>query len=63
MSDLIPTKSRWIRPLSGGQVIRVMGTVEGWVVARYKGSAPFLIHQNDWSKRYIPAPPAVAREE
>jgi hypothetical protein len=55
MSD-IPAKSRWIRKGStSGQIIRVMGTVEGWVVARYKGCAPFMLHQNDWPKKYEPA--------
>lgn len=62
MEDLVPKKSRWIIMSGAVHVVKVMGTVDGWVVARYKGAAPFLVHQNEWSKRFIPAPPAVAKE-
>ena len=36
--------------------VRVMATVEGWVVARRKGAMPFLTHANDFFKRFLPGP-------
>lgn len=41
--------SRW-RNTKTGKTARVMSTepVEGYVVARYKGSMPWLLHVNDW---------------
>jgi len=33
-------------------VVRVMAVVEGWVVARFKSSSPFLRHMNDWHKEF-----------
>ncbi|WP_020187827.1 hypothetical protein [Methylopila sp. 73B] len=34
--------------------IRVMDIVEGYVVARCKGAAPFLTHVTDWPKQFEP---------
>ena len=31
---------------------RVLGIVDGYVVARYKGAAPWLLHVNDWYKKF-----------
>jgi len=51
--EKIPTGSRWRRG-SDPRVIRVMGTVEGWVIARLKGRAPFMLHENDWARSFVP---------
>jgi Fe-S cluster biogenesis protein NfuA len=45
------TEGRWQSRAHGGE-IRVMAVVEGWVVARHKGAAPFLCHSSDWAKLY-----------
>lgn len=56
MSDTapIPVKSLWRRLGSGphSTVCRVMGEVEGYIVARNKHATPFLVHRNEWRKRY-----------
>jgi hypothetical protein len=45
--------SRWDRPHSGStRTCRVMGVVEGYVVARHSGCSPFLIHMSDWHGIY-----------
>lgn len=36
--------SRW----HNGAESREMGRVEGWVVVRRKGAAPYLIHEKEW---------------
>ena len=37
-----------------GIACRVMSDpIEGYVVVRFKGAAPFLVHVNDWSKRFL----------
>jgi len=38
------TKDRW----HNGAESREMGRVEGWVVVRRKGAAPYLIHGREW---------------
>lgn len=48
--------SRW-NPLNSGydeRTCRVIGIVEGYVVARYKGAGPWLLHVNDWYKKFRP---------
>lgn len=64
MTEAPAPGSRWVSPATAsfGYIVRVMGTVEGWVVARHKGAAPFLIHVNEWHKRFEPAPP-VRKDE
>lgn len=34
--------------------IRVMATVEGYVVARYKGAMPFVMWQKDFVEQFTP---------
>lgn len=52
MTDDEPiTEGRWQSRAHGGE-IRVMAVVDGWVVARHKGAAPFLCHSSDWAKLY-----------
>ena len=36
--------------------VRVIVVAEGYVMARFKGSAPFLTHTSDWPKRFEPQP-------
>lgn len=47
--------SRW-RNTKTGQTARVMSAepVEGYVVARYKGAMPWLLHVNDWHTKFVP---------
>ena len=53
------TNSRWDRPDLGYggasfRTVRVMGVVEGYVVARLSGCTPFLVHMSDWYRTYSP---------
>ena len=41
---------RWLS--KDGRTCRVMAVAEGYVVARFKGAGPFLLHANDWPKRF-----------
>ena len=44
---------RWINKATQ-QTVRVMSDpIEGWVVARYKDSAPWLRHVNDWHAGFV----------
>jgi hypothetical protein len=36
------------RLVVGGYTLRIMGVIEGWMVCRYKRSAPFLVHENEF---------------
>ncbi len=49
--------SRW-RNTKTGQTARVMSAepVEGYVVARYKGALPWLLHVNDWHTKFEALP-------
>jgi len=39
------------------RTVRVMcNPVEGYVMVRYKGAAPFLIHVNDWKHVFVLKP-------
>lgn len=43
---------RW-DTLDGSRTCRVMNDpVEGYVMARFKGAAPWLLHVNDWHKKF-----------
>lgn len=45
---------RWLTR-DGSETVRVMASgIEGYVVARYKGAMPFLLHINDWHKKFKP---------
>lgn len=44
-------KEKW-RHLKTGQIARIMTFTENWIVARYKGSAPWCQHWNDFKKNY-----------
>ena len=55
---LVPKRgTRW-RNTKTGQTARVMSAemVEGYVVARYKGAMPWLLHMNDWHAKFELAP-------
>ncbi len=41
---------RWLS--RDDRTCRVMAVTEGYVVARFKGAAPFLLHANDWPARF-----------
>lgn len=42
---------RWLS--NTGRTIRVMADpIEGWVMYRYKGAGPCLMHANDWHARF-----------
>lgn len=45
--------TRW-RNTKTGQTARVMSAepVDGYVVARYKGAMPWLLHVNDWHQKF-----------
>ena len=45
------------------RVVRVMGVVEGYVVARRKGAVPFLMWHKDFLRDYNPAPRPAGRAE
>lgn len=49
--------SRWVNTKTG-DVARVMSRepVEGYIVARYKGAMPWLLHINDWHTKFKAAP-------
>lgn len=36
----------------GGYTLRIMGIIEGWIICRYKRSAPFVKHKNEF-KQYL----------
>lgn len=43
---------RWVSNVYG-KTCRVMSDpVEGYVMARYKGAAPWLVHISDWGKKF-----------
>jgi hypothetical protein len=51
--------SRWDRPHLGYggssfRTVRVMGIVEGYVVARLSGASPFLVRLSDFHRTYSP---------
>lgn len=49
-----PSKgSRWT---DGHGEARVMGVIEGYVVARRKGAAPFLMSAREFAAAFRPAP-------
>lgn len=45
--------TRW-RSTQTGQTARVMSAepIDGYVVARYKGAMPWLLHVNDWHTKF-----------
>lgn len=45
--------SRWTDRLG---TVKIMGVVDGWIVARRPKCAPFLVHKNDWLQRYSKLP-------
>lgn len=48
---MIPKRGmRWVRP--SGREARVMGVVDGYVVARLKGAMPFLLSVREWQAEY-----------
>ena len=50
MTPILPNQ-RWISKRDGGE-IRVMGIVEGYVVARYKGAFPWLEAIKEFQKLF-----------
>ena len=53
LTESIPKKGeRWLSDT--GRTIRIMADpVEGYVMYRYKGAAPCLMHVNDWHRRFM----------
>jgi hypothetical protein len=54
-ADCVNTPKRGERwdSISSDQTCRVMSDpVEGYVMARYKGAMPWLLHVNDWHKKF-----------
>lgn len=44
---------RWVNTKTG-QTARIMSApIDGWIVARYKGAMPWLLHMNDWHKKFV----------
>ena len=51
--DSHPKKGERWDSLDGSRTCRVMcDPVEGYVMARYKGAGPWLLHVNDWCKKF-----------
>lgn len=60
--------SRWTHEVNGiRHTVRVMATVEGYVVLRHMGCTPFLVHLSDFNQGYKPreivAQPLKRRKE
>ena len=55
---LVPKRGERWRNTKTGQTARVMSAepVDGYVVARYKGASPWLLHVNDWHAKFEAAP-------
>lgn len=55
---LVPKRGERWRNTKTGQTARVMSVepIEGYVVARYKGAMPWLLHVNDWHAKFEVAP-------
>ena len=54
IEQVIPKRNeRWLNK-NTGLTARVMTPlpVEGYVMARYKGAGPWLLHVNDWQKKF-----------
>jgi hypothetical protein len=50
--DAHPKKGERWDSLDGTRTCRVMSDpIEGYVMARWKGAMPWLLHVNDWPKR------------
>ena len=48
-----PKKGERWDTLDGTRACRVMSDpVEGYVMARFNGAIPWLLHANDWHKRF-----------
>lgn len=63
--ELSAVNSRWDRKLDLGapaRTVRVMGVVEGYVVARFSGRMPFLTHMSDWHDAFVPKPMPPGRQ-
>lgn len=51
--DDIPKKGERWDSIYGSRTCRVMSDpIEGYVMARYKGAMPWLLHVNDWHKKF-----------
>ena len=59
MSDTPKRNERWLNTKTG-QTARVMSPepIEGYIVARYKGAMPWLLHVNDWAAKFKRQEPA-----
>lgn len=53
--------SRWDY-VDRDRTVRVMGSAEGYVVARLSGSAPFLMHMSDWYLNFKPKASATPKQ-
>lgn len=51
-----PADSRWSHIVNERNLnVRVLGTLEGYVVCRHTGCVPFLVHLSEFNKDYQPA--------
>lgn len=51
--DTFPHKGERWESLLTGKTCRVMSDpIEGYVMARYKGAAPWLVHVSDWNRKF-----------
>lgn len=44
---------RWICGITNRTARIMADPVEGYVMFRFKGAMPCLLHQNDWHKRFV----------
>lgn len=50
--DYPKTGERWICKVTGRTARIMADDIEGYVVARFKGAMPWLMHRNDWDKKF-----------
>lgn len=54
--------SRWLNTATGSTARVMSEPIEGYVVARFKGAMPFLLHVNDWHKKFRPVVQGKSKE-
>jgi hypothetical protein len=52
--QLFPKRGEVWRDVNRSDTVRVMADpIEGYVMVRYKGATPFLVHISDWKVRFL----------
>lgn len=51
-ADYPKTGERWICKVTGRTARIMADDIEGYVVARFKGAMPWIMHRNDWHSKY-----------